>query len=200
MFSCWPSVSPSEARNTLFPPVHGSVVHPTNRGRFTACPSVRLSVRPSTGPSGEVSGYLPENTWREWPELLYADVSWPPPGLFSLLSRSVDFSNLGTISTEWNGSNLEFPGNSWRTHGGNGLKFCMLMYLDHLQIWLFSAYRHYWNHCYINLRPSDLLNGNSVAQKYYFFLIKTGPVANQRCRQKFIQWKHGSIWFAMLWV
>ena len=32
--------------------------------------------------------------------------------------------------------NLGFPGISWRTHGGNGLKFCMLMYLDHLQNWL----------------------------------------------------------------
>ena len=32
---------PSEAWNTLFWPVHGSVVHPTNRDRFTACPSVR---------------------------------------------------------------------------------------------------------------------------------------------------------------
>ena len=31
---------------------------------------------------------------------------------------------------------LGFPVISWRTHGGNGLKFCMLMYLDHLQNWL----------------------------------------------------------------
>ena len=29
-----------------------------------------------------------------------------------------------------------FPGICWRTHGGNGLKFYMLMYLDHLQNWL----------------------------------------------------------------
>ena len=29
-----------------------------------------------------------------------------------------------------------FPGICWRTHGGNGLKFNMLMYLDHLQNWL----------------------------------------------------------------
>ena len=36
----------------------------------------------------------------------------------------------------WNGSNLGFPGISWRTHGGNGLKFRMLMYLNHLQNWL----------------------------------------------------------------
>ena len=29
-----------------------------------------------------------------------------------------------------------FPGICQRTHGGNGLKFCMLMYRDHLQNWL----------------------------------------------------------------
>ena len=31
---------------------------------------------------------------------------------------------------------MGFPGISWRTHGGNGLKFSTLMYLDHLQKWL----------------------------------------------------------------
>ena len=38
-----------------------------------------------------VSGHLPENTWSEWPEILHADVSWPPSKLISLWSRSVDF-------------------------------------------------------------------------------------------------------------
>ena len=33
-----------------------------------------------------------------------------------------------------------FPGICWRTHGGIGLKFCLLMYLDHLQNWL--VYSH----------------------------------------------------------
>ena len=33
----------------------------------------------------------------------------------------------------WNSSNLGFPGISRRTHGGNGLEFCMLMYPYHLQ-------------------------------------------------------------------
>ena len=110
----------------------GPLVHPTNRNRFTACPSVRLSVRPS----GEVSGHLPENAWREWPEILHADVSWPPLELISLWPRSVDFSNFGAILTLWNGSNLGFPGISRRTNKGNDLKFCTLMYLDHLQNWL----------------------------------------------------------------
>ena len=99
-------------------------------------PSVRPSVRLSVRPSGEVSGHLPENAWRDWPEILLADVSWPSSELISLWSWSVDFSNFGTILTKWNGSNLGFPGISRRTHGGNGLKFCMLMYLDHFQNWV----------------------------------------------------------------
>ena len=52
----------------------GPLVHPTNRNRFTACPSVRLSVRPSVRPK-------------------------------------------------------RFPGICRRMHGGNGVKFYMLMYL-----------------------------------------------------------------------
>ena len=110
----------------------GPLVHPTNRDCFTACPSVRLSVRLS----GEVSGHLPENAWREWPKILHADVSWPSSELISLWPWSVDFSNFGTILTLWNESNLGFPGISQRTHRENGLKFCTLMYLDHLQNWL----------------------------------------------------------------
>ena len=83
-----PSVRPSEARNTLFPPVHGWVrwsIRPTvtvlRHVRPSVCPSVRLSVRPSVRPE-------------------------------------------------------RFPGICRITHGGNGLKFCMLMYRDHLQNWL----------------------------------------------------------------
>ena len=93
---------------------------------FSGCPSVRLSVRslkyplltctwvrwstrptvtvlrhvrPSVRPSGEVSGHLPENAWRDWPEILYADVSWPSLELISLWLWSVDFSNFGGILT-----------------------------------------------------------------------------------------------------
>ena len=36
----------------------------------------------------------------------------------------------------WKGSNLGFPGISRRTHWGNGLVFCMLMYLVHPQNWV----------------------------------------------------------------
>ena len=59
----------------------GPLVHPTNRNRFTACPSVRPSVCPSVRPE-------------------------------------------------------RFPAICRKTHGGNGLKFYILMYLDRLQNWL----------------------------------------------------------------
>ena len=66
MFLGCPSVRP-QPEIPSFDLYMGPLVHPTNRNRFTACPSVR--------PSGEVSGHLPENAWREWPEILHADVS-----------------------------------------------------------------------------------------------------------------------------
>ena len=46
-----------------------------------------------------VSEHILEKAWREWPEILQADVSWPPPELISSESRSVDFCNFGTILT-----------------------------------------------------------------------------------------------------
>ena len=88
MFSGCPSVRPKPGI-PFFEPYMGPLVHPTNRNRFTACPSVC--------PSGEVSGHLPENAWREWPENLYADVSWPFAELISLWPWSVDFTNFGAI-------------------------------------------------------------------------------------------------------
>ena len=87
MFSGCPSVRPPSVRPKpeipSFDLYIGPLVHPTNSNRFTACLSVRPSVRPSVcpsvrlsvRPSGEVSGHLPKNAWREWPEILYADVS-----------------------------------------------------------------------------------------------------------------------------
>ena len=92
-----PSVRPSEAWNTLFPPVHGSVGPSDQPWPFygmSVRPSVRLaSARLSVRPSGEVSGHLLENAWREWPDILHADVSWPHWELISLWLQSVDFSN-----------------------------------------------------------------------------------------------------------
>ena len=47
------AIHSSEAQNTIFPPVHGPLVHRTNPDHISACPSVR--------PSGEVSRHFPEN-------------------------------------------------------------------------------------------------------------------------------------------
>ena len=77
MFSDCPSVllSPSIRPKPEIPSFHlYTLIHPTNRDRFAACPSVRPSER-----------------------------------LLCICRR---------------------------THGGNGLKFCMPMYLDHFQNWL----------------------------------------------------------------
>ena len=75
MFSGCPSVRP-KPEITFFHPYMGPLVHPTNRNRFAACLSVRLS--------GEVSRHLPENAWREWSEILHVDVSWAPLALIRL--------------------------------------------------------------------------------------------------------------------
>ena len=94
MFSGCPSVRP-KPEIPSFDLYMGPLVHPTNRNHFTACPSVCPSVRPS----GKVSGHLPENAWRDWPEILHADVSCPSSELISLWPWSVDFSNFGAILT-----------------------------------------------------------------------------------------------------
>ena len=62
---------------------------------FSGCPYVRLYVRLS----GEVSGHLPENAWREWSEILHVDVSWAPSELIRLWSWSVDFPPFGVTLT-----------------------------------------------------------------------------------------------------
>ena len=87
-----------------------------------------------------LSGHFLENAWRKWPEILQADLAWPLSEPISLWLQSVDFSHFGAILTQWNGSNLGFPRISWVTHRENGLKFCMLMYLDHFQNYFVLGY------------------------------------------------------------
>ena len=105
------------------------LVHSTNCDHFAACPSVYLS--------GEVSGHFPENTWRECPEILHADVSWPLPELIRFWSWSVKFPPFWChfVMDQIRG----FQVFSYRTHGENDLTFCMLMYLNPLQSWLVSG-------------------------------------------------------------
>ena len=73
MFSGCPSVRPS-VRSLKYPLLTCTWVRWSTRPTVTVLrPTV--SVRPSVRPSGEVSGHLPENASREWPEILHADVS-----------------------------------------------------------------------------------------------------------------------------
>ena len=54
----------------------------------------------------------------EWLEIWYVNVFWPPSEFKRLLSQSVDFPYFGTILTDWNKSNLGFPGFSLEGMGG----------------------------------------------------------------------------------
>ena len=84
---------------------------------YLGCRSVRPSVRPSLHPS---------KAWNTlfWP--VYGSVG-PPDQPWPFNGMSVRPSVCPSVRPE------RFPGICRRTHGGNGLKFSMLMYLDHLQ-------------------------------------------------------------------
>ena len=103
----------------------GPLVHPANRDCFTACPSVCPSICPSV-----------RRGFRAFAGERMEGMAWNFTCWCILTIFRTDFSNFSTILTQWNGSNLGFPRISWRKHGGNRLKFCTLMYLDHLQNWL----------------------------------------------------------------
>ena len=51
--------------------------------------------------TGQIWGFraFPGERIKEWPEILYADVSWPPSELISLWPQFADFSNFGAILT-----------------------------------------------------------------------------------------------------
>ena len=76
----------------------------------------RLSVRPSVRPSEAWNALF----WPVHGSVGPPNQPWPFYGMSVRLSVRQD----------------RFPGICQRMHGGNGLKFCMLMYLDHLQNWL----------------------------------------------------------------
>ena len=112
MFSGCPSVRPAgESWNNLFSQVCAWV-------RCSIRPTVTVlrHVRPSVRPSGEVSGPLPENAWREWSEILHVDVSWALSELIRLWSWSVDFPPFDELWLSEIGQNWgfrAFPGNEW---------------------------------------------------------------------------------------
>ena len=80
---------------------------------FSRCPSIRLSVLSLKYP-------LSTCTW----------VCWSTRPIVTILQH-VRLSVRPSVRLE------RFPVICWRMHGGNGLKFCMLMYLGHLQNWLY---------------------------------------------------------------
>ena len=83
---------------------------------FSGCPSVRPSVRSLKYP-------LLTCTWVRWS-------TWPTVTVLQHVRPSVRLSVRPSVRPE------RFPGICRRTHGGNGPKFYMLMYLDNLQNWL----------------------------------------------------------------
>ena len=108
------SFRPSEAWNTLFPLVHDSVGPSDQPWPFCGM-SVRPSVCLSVGPYSHHNtfvffsktsvrperflGISLENAWREWHEILHADISCLPSELIGLWSRSVDFPPFGATLT-----------------------------------------------------------------------------------------------------
>ena len=83
---------------------------------FSGCPSVRPSLCSSVHPSEAWNNLFSPVHGSVGP----SDQPWPFWGM----------SVCPSVRLEW------FLGICRRMHGGNGLKFCMLMYPRHLQIWL----------------------------------------------------------------
>ena len=90
--------------------------------------SVRPSVSPSVRPSVRSLKYpLLTCTWVRWS-------TRPTVTVLRHVRPSVRPSVCPSVRPE------RFPGICWRMHGGIGLKFYMLMYLDHLQYWFVYGY------------------------------------------------------------
>ena len=107
---------------TLCPPVLG----------FAAPSNLLCPFFPSIHPSREVSGHFLENAWRELPQMLHADASWPHAKLIRLWSWSVDFLKFwcyfDIVKRIKFRVSRHFPGNAWREwpkilHAG----FCLVL-------------------------------------------------------------------------
>ena len=112
----------------------GPLVHPTNRNRFTACPSVRPSI--SMGlwywelMSRPDPAVLPVGTLHslEW--------FWVSRRIFIYSHHNTYVFSLRCPSVRPSVRLERFPGICRGMHRGIGLKFYMLVYLHHLQNWL----------------------------------------------------------------
>ena len=120
MFSGCPSVRPSEAWNTLFPPVHGSIGPSNQRWPFCGI-SVCQSVRPERFP--DICRRTHGGNGLKYCMLMYLG------HLQNWLVYGHGLLNFQILVLYW----LSEMGQIWRTYKGNSMKFCMLIYLDHLQ-------------------------------------------------------------------
>ena len=97
------------------------------------------------------SGHFPENAWREWPEILHADVSSPPTGLIRLWSRSVDFfiywHYFDLVKQVNLGGSGHFPEKAWR-------EWHEILYID------------------VSWLPSELFRSWSTSVRRYLNLAK----------------------------
>ena len=142
MFSARPSVRlsirPSEAWNTLFWPVHGSVGPPDQPLPFygmsvrpSVCPSVRLSVRQERFPG--IFRRMHGGISLKFYMLMYLDhlQNWLVYGHGLLVFLILALFWLSETGQIW--GFRAFPGERME---GMAWNFCTLMYLDHLQNWL----------------------------------------------------------------
>ena len=127
MFSGCPSVRPSVRPKPEIPSFDlymGPLVHPTNRNRFTACPSVRL-YQWVCGTGSPDPAVLPVGTLHslEW--------FWVSRRIFIYSHHNTYVFSLRCPSVR-----LErFLGICRGMHRGIGLKLYMLVYLHHVQNW-----------------------------------------------------------------
>ena len=152
MFSGCPSVRQS-VRSLMYPLLTCTWVRWSTRATVTVLRHVRPSVRPERFPG--ICRRTHGGNDLKFRTLMYLDriQNWSVKGLGLLIFLIWHYFDLV------NGSNLGFPGISWRTHGGNGLKYGMLLYPDHLQNW--------WVHGHVIL---------IFAIWHYFWLSETGQI------------------------
>ena len=111
------------------------------------CTWVRWSTRPTVTVLWHVRPSASMGLWY-WELMSRPDLAVLPVGTlhslewFWVIRRIFIYSHHNTFVffSKMSVRQERFPGISWRTHGGNGLKFCTLIYLDHLQNWLVYGY------------------------------------------------------------
>ena len=120
------------SRNAISPPAHESI-SPSDQPWLA---QVFLSIRRSADSTclyvhrERFLGISPETfLWKEWPAIWHAGVSWPPSVLIRLWSHSFDFPNFGAKFGFCETGQIF----GFRTFLVECMKFCMLMYPDHLQ-------------------------------------------------------------------